>query len=84
MNGSGVHTRRANNCRNSIDADRPSISKSQPKSSFKRIRSSIYTLAAGSFPEHGAKQITDEDTVNTQLVSVSRNCGETPGVKTVQ
>lgn len=59
-----VHTRHPHNCRNRTAADRLSISKSQLKSSSKRIRSSIYTLAAGSFPEMGAKQITD--TVNTQ------------------
>lgn len=41
-------------------ADRPPSSKSQPKSSSKRIRSSIYTLTTGSFPEQGAKQINDK------------------------
>lgn len=41
-------------------ADRPPSSKSQPKSSSKRIRSSIYTPTTGSFPEQGAKQINDK------------------------
>lgn len=74
----GVHTRRPHNCRNSTAADRPSISKSQPKSSSKRIRSSIYTLTTGSFPEQGAKQITDKR--YSEPISVSGNSGKTPGV----
>lgn len=41
-------------------AGRLRISKSQAKSSSKRIRCSIYTLTTGSLAEEGAKQITDE------------------------
>lgn len=43
----------------STAAHRPSESKSKLKSSSKRITSSKYTLTTGSFPEQGAKQITD-------------------------
>lgn len=51
------HRRRTSTA--STAAHRPSESKSKLKSSSKRITSSKYTLTTGSFPEQGAKQITD-------------------------
>lgn len=59
------------NCRNHTAADRQSISKSQPKSSSKRIRSSIYTLTAGISLNRELSRLLTKDTVSTELASVS-------------
>lgn len=56
----GIQTRRPHECTNRTTADELSISKSEPKSSSKRIRSSKYKLTTGSFPEQPDKPISDK------------------------